>query len=197
MKILVTGGCGFIGINFIKLALKKNFNVFNIDSLTYASEATVFACHVKEPKRYGIVNFSKKNIALNIDENPIGQNLIMQSQDFIFMIIKLLIMQKKLKPSKRGELEITDLNRMYLKTQKLNVVKLSRGYSWLDAGTHESMLEAGMFIYNMEKRHGLKIACLEEIALRKKWISKGQFNNIIKPCLSNDYENYSNNLNID
>lgn len=158
---------------------------------------TVFACHVKDPKRYGIVNFSKKNIALNIDEKPKRPKSNYAVTGLYFYDNKASYYTKKLKPSKRGELEITDLNRIYLKTKKLNVVKLGRGYTWLDAGTHESMLEASMFVYNIEKRQGLKIACPEEIAVRKKWISKKKFNNIIKPYLSNDYGNYLHNLNID
>ena len=186
---LILGDNIFHGVGLEDLLIKT--------SEDNSHEATVFACHVKDPKRYGIVNFSKKNIALNIDEKPNRPKSNYAVTGLYFYDNKASYYAKKLKPSKRGELEITDLNRMYLKTQKLNVVKLGRGYSWLDAGTHVSMLEASMFIYNMEKRHDLKIACLEEIALRKKWISKGQFNNIIKPYLSNDYGNYLNNLNID
>jgi glucose-1-phosphate thymidylyltransferase len=156
--------------------------------------ATIFAYHVNNPSDYGIVNFGTKGNILNITEKPKIPKSNYAVTGLYFYDGDASKYAKKLKPSKRNELEITDLNNIYLKKNILNVIKLGRGNAWLDTGMHENIMEASNFIYNIEKRQGLKICCPEEIAFKKKWISKTKLMKIIKPLLKNDYGKYLKNL---
>lgn len=133
--------------------------------------ASVFAYHVTDPERYGVVEFNRDGRVLSIEEKPSLPKSNYALTGLYFYDNKVIEMVKRLKPSARGELEITDLNRMYADIGELNVEVMGRGYAWLDTGTHDSLLEAGQFIATLEKRQGLKVACLEEIAYRQGWIS--------------------------
>jgi glucose-1-phosphate thymidylyltransferase len=137
--------------------------------------ALVFAYHVNDPERYGIVDFDDKGKAISLEEKPTNPKSNWAVTGLYFYDNKVVKIAKKMKPSARGELEITDLNRFYLAEGKLNVELMGRGFAWLDSGTHESLLSASQFIQTIEERQGLKIACLEEIALQKKFISKEKF----------------------
>ena len=156
--------------------------------------ATIFAYHVNNPKDYGIINFGTKGNILNIVEKPKVPKSNYAVTGLYFYDSDASKYAKELKPSKRNELEITDLNKIYLKKNILNVVKLGRGNAWLDTGMHENIMEASNFIYNIEKRQGLKICCPEEIAFKKKWISKKKLAEIIKPLMKNEYGKYLKNL---
>ena len=156
--------------------------------------ATIFAYHVNNPKDYGVVTFDNKNNVKEIIEKPNNPKSNYAVTGLYFYDNDASKFAKRLKPSKRGELEITDLNKEYLSNNTLKVVRLGRGNAWLDAGSHETMLEANNFIYNIEKRQGLKICCPEEIAYKKGWISKKKLNEIIKPFLKNVYGKYLKNL---
>tara|TARA_B100000767_G_C19770453_1_gene539651 strand:- start:1546 stop:2424 length:879 start_codon:yes stop_codon:yes gene_type:complete len=156
--------------------------------------ATIFAYHVNNPEDYGIINFGTKGNILNIVEKPKVPKSNYAVTGLYFYDSDASKYAKELKPSKRNELEITDLNNMYLKKNILNIVKLGRGNAWLDTGMHENIMEASNFIYNIEKRQGLKICCPEEIAFKKKWISKKKLAEIIKPLMKNEYGKYLKNL---
>lgn len=134
--------------------------------------ASIFAYRVSDPERFGVVEFDETQKVLSIEEKPSSPKSNYAVTGLYFYDNSVVDFAKSLKPSPRGELEITDLNKIYLKEEKLNVEKLSRGYAWLDTGTPESLIEASHFIYTLEKRQGKKISCLEEIALYKGWISK-------------------------
>ena len=151
--------------------------------------ATVFAYHVSDPERYGVVEFDRNKVAVSLEEKPIYPKSNFAVTGMYFYDQHVVEFAKKIRPSKRGELEITDLNLLYLQAKKLNVVTLPRGFSWLDTGTHDSMLDASNYIQTIEHRQGIKIACLEEIALHKKWITadeiKLQLNNMGKSTYAN------------
>ena len=134
--------------------------------------ASIFAYRVSDPERFGVVEFDETQKVLSIEEKPSSPKSNYAVTGLYFYDNSVVDFAKSLKPSPRGELEITDLNKVYLKEEKLNVERLSRGYAWLDTGTPESLIEASHFIYTLEKRQGKKISCLEEIALYKGWISK-------------------------
>ena len=134
--------------------------------------ASIFAYRVSDPERFGVVEFDETQKVLSIEEKPSSPKSNYAVTGLYFYDNSVVDYAKSLKPSPRGELEITDLNKVYLKEEKLNVERLSRGYAWLDTGTPESLIEASHFIYTLEKRQGKKISCLEEIALYKGWISK-------------------------
>jgi len=134
--------------------------------------ATIFGYYVQNPKRYGVVDFDETRQALSIEEKPENPKSNFAVTGLYFYPNKVIDVAKKCKPSKRGELEITSVNESFLKTKELNVELMGRGFAWLDTGTHDSLLEASNFIQTIEKRQGLKIACLEEIAYRKGFISK-------------------------
>ena len=134
--------------------------------------ASIFAYRVSDPERFGVVEFDEAQKVLSIEEKPSSPKSNYAVTGLYFYDNSVVDYAKSLKPSPRGELEITDLNKVYLKEEKLNVERLSRGYAWLDTGTPESLIEASHFIYTLEKRQGKKISCLEEIALYKGWISK-------------------------
>jgi len=153
-------------------------------------KSTIFAYYVKDPKRYGIVEFDKKLNAKSIKEKPQSPKSNYAVTGLYFYDKNASYFAKKIKPSKRGELEITDLNNMYLKNKNLKVKILSRGIAWFDTGTPDSMLDASNYIYNIEKRQGLKICCPEEIAYNKNWITKKQIVKLIKLYTSSDYIKY-------
>ncbi len=137
-----------------------------------ANGATVFAYQVSDPERYGVVEFDDNNRAISIEEKPNKPKSNFAVTGLYFYDGNVVENAKKIKPSRRGELEITDLNRIYLEQGKLNVMTLRRGFAWLDTGTHDSLLEASNFIQTVEHRQGVKIACLEEIAILKGWLTK-------------------------
>ncbi|MBQ7450678.1 glucose-1-phosphate thymidylyltransferase RfbA [bacterium] len=154
------------------------------------SGATVFAYPVKDPERFGVVAFDEKNIAYSIEEKPLNPKSNFAVTGLYFYDNKVVNYAKNLKPSARGELEITDLNRIYLEKGELNVEVLGRGFAWLDTGTHNSLLQAGQYVQTIEENQGIKIACLEEIAYRKGFLTKEQIAEQVKKYKNNEYFNY-------
>jgi glucose-1-phosphate thymidylyltransferase len=152
--------------------------------------ATVFAYHVHDPERYGVAEFNDAGKVLSLDEKPAQPKSNYAVTGLYFYDRKVVDLARKLKPSARGELEITDLNRLYLERGELSVEIMGRGYAWLDTGTHESLLEAGQFISTIEKRQGLKVACPEEISFRQGWIDGEQLARLAKPLAKNGYGQY-------
>jgi glucose-1-phosphate thymidylyltransferase len=152
--------------------------------------ATVFAYHVHDPERYGVAEFDPSGKVLSLEEKPAKPKSNYAVTGLYFYDNQVVELAKNLKPSARGELEITDLNRLYLEAGSLQVEVMGRGYAWLDTGTHDSLLEAGQFIATLEKRQGLKVACPEEIAYRSKWIDVEQVQRLIKPLAKNGYGQY-------
>jgi glucose-1-phosphate thymidylyltransferase len=152
--------------------------------------ATVFAYRVKDPQRYGVVEFDSRKRALTIEEKPLKPKSQFAVTGLYFYDRRAVTFAKSLKPSPRGELEITDLNRRYLETGELHVETLGRGHAWLDTGTHESLLEASQFIETIERRQGLKIGCPEEIAYHKGWITSGQLRALAEPLKNSGYGAY-------
>ncbi|KGG91257.1 MULTISPECIES: glucose-1-phosphate thymidylyltransferase RfbA [Comamonas] len=152
--------------------------------------ATVFAYHVQEPSRYGVVEFDQQGQVLSIEEKPVEPKSNYAVTGLYFYDSQVVEIAKTLKPSGRGELEITDINRIYLERGQLNVKLMGRGYAWLDTGTHDSLLEAGQFIATLEQRQGLKVACPEEIAFRAGWIDAAQLAELARPLLKNGYGRY-------
>jgi glucose-1-phosphate thymidylyltransferase len=155
-----------------------------------SSGATVFAYRVKDPQRYGVVDFDANERVLGIEEKPLKPKSNYAVTGLYFYDNDVVRFAKSLKPSARGELEITDINRRYLKDEKLRVEKLGRGHAWLDTGTHESLLEASQFIEIVERRQGLKIGCPEEIAWRKDWIDDAQIKALATPLKNTGYGSY-------
>ena len=155
-----------------------------------ASGATVFAYHVHDPERYGVVEFDGTGRAVSIEEKPSRPKSSFAVTGLYFYDNRVIDIAADLRPSPRGELEITDVNRVYLEQGQLQVQTLGRGYAWLDTGTHESLLEAGQFIATIEKRQGLKIACPEEIALRQGWIAADAVAALAAPMTKNGYGQY-------
>ncbi len=156
--------------------------------------ATVFAYHVKDPERYGVVDFDENGKALSLEEKPLKPKSNYAVTGLYFYDNEVIEMAKQLKPSARGELEITDINRLYLEKNSLSVAIMGRGYAWLDTGTHESLIEAGNFIQTIESRQGLKVSCPEEIAFRKGFIDKKQLARLAKELNKNDYGKYLQHL---
>ena len=152
--------------------------------------ATVFGCYVNDPERYGVVEFDGRGKALSIEEKPGAPKSSYAVTGLYFYDNSVLRKAQNIEPSHRGELEITDVNREYLKEGSLRVELLGRGYAWLDTGTHESLLEAGEFISTIEKRQGLKIACIEEIAYRLGYIDREHTMRIAEPLTKNGYGKY-------
>ena len=152
--------------------------------------AYIFGYWVANPQRYGVVSFNEKNEAIKIEEKPKQPQSNYAVPGLYFYDNKVVDIAKNLKPSLRGELEITDVNLTYLKKRKLKVAILGRGYAWLDTGTPDSLLDASNYIATMERRQGLKIGCIEEVAFRMGYIDKGQFEEIIEKMPENDYRKY-------
>ncbi len=155
-----------------------------------AEGATVFAYHVQDPHRYGVAEFAPSGQVLSLEEKPAKPKSNFAVTGLYFYDNQVVELAKSLKPSPRGELEITDLNSLYLKKQALQVELMGRGYAWLDTGTHDSLLEAGQFIATLEKRQGLKVACPEEIAYRAGWIGQAELEKLIAPLAKNGYGQY-------
>ena len=156
--------------------------------------ATVFAYHVNDPERYGVVDFDSNGKVLSLEEKPKIAKSNYAVTGLYFYDEQVIELAKSLKPSLRNELEITDLNCMYLAQQNLHVEIMSRGFAWFDMGTHESLLQASNFIHTLETRQNLKIACPEEIAYRKKWIDAAQLEKLAQPLLKNSYGQYLKNV---
>jgi glucose-1-phosphate thymidylyltransferase len=193
-------GADFIGNYPSALVLGDNlFYGHNFDELlSHAMErisgATVFAYHVNDPDRYGVAEFDAKGKVLSLEEKPKYPKSNYAVTGLYFYDNQVVDLAKNLRPSNRGELEITDLNRIYLEQFELNVEIMGRGFAWLDTGTHESLLKASQFIATIEHRQSLKVSCPEEIAWRKKWISDEQLLKLADPLSKNTYGKYLNNL---
>jgi glucose-1-phosphate thymidylyltransferase len=152
--------------------------------------ATVFAYHVHDPERYGVVEFDAAGKAVSLEEKPKQPKSNYAVTGLYFYDNQVLDIARDMKPSARGELEITDVNRVYLERDQLNVQVMGRGHAWLDTGTHESLLDASQFIATIEKRQGLKVSCPEEIAFRKGWINAESLQKLAQPMLKNPYGQY-------
>jgi len=152
--------------------------------------ASIFAYHVQDPERYGVVEFNQINKVISLEEKPKNPKSNYAVTGLYFYDKDVVNMAETLKPSARGELEITDLNRLYLDQQKLHVEIMGRGYAWLDTGTHESLLNASQFIATIENRQGLKVACPEEISFNQGWIDGTQLEKLAAPLLKNQYGQY-------
>lgn len=159
-------------------------------AINNTSGATVFAYHVNDPERYGVVEFDKNGTAISLEEKPSIPKSNYAVTGLYFYDNRVVGMAKKLQPSSRGELEITDINRLYLEQGELSVAMMGRGYAWLDTGTHQSLIEASNFISTIEERQGLKVSCPEEIAFRKGFINADQVAILAKPLAKNAYGQY-------
>lgn len=160
------------------------------DASVQAHGSTVFAYHVQDPERYGVAEFDAAGKVLSLEEKPAEPKSNYAVTGLYFYDSQVVELAKSLEPSPRGELEITDLNKLYLDKNQLNVQLMRRGYAWLDTGTHNSLLEAGQFIATLEQRQGLKVACPEEIAYRAGWIDAAQIEKLAQPLLKNGYGQY-------
>ena len=185
LSALVLGDNIFYGHDFHKLLESANAR---------DAGASVFAYHVHDPERYGVAEFDTAGKVISLEEKPKQPKSNYAVTGLYFYDRQVVELAKALKPSPRGELEITDLNRCYLERDSLSVEIMGRGYAWLDTGTHESMLEASQFIATLEKRQGLKVACPEEIAFRRKWIDAGQLEKLAAPLSKNGYGQYLQRL---
>ncbi len=194
-----------IGESFINgepCALVLGDNIFYGSDLAKAVQhaaisddgATVFAYYVSDPERYGVVEFDKSGRALSLEEKPAAPKSNYAVTGLYFYDKDIVDIAKEIKPSSRGELEITDVNKAYLNAGKLRVEKMRRGYAWLDTGTHESLLDAASFVRTIQARQGLKIACIEEIAYRMGYIDAEQVLKLAKPLLKNEYGKYLQQL---
>lgn len=190
----------FIGTDNCALILGDNIfygNGFG-DTLAQAlrehTGATVFAYEVGDPQRFGVVEFDKQGNAISLEEKPANPKSNFAVTGLYFYDNNVVKYAKQLKPSARGELEITDLNKLYLQTGKLKVAKLGRGFAWLDTGTHESVLQASNFVHSMQLNQGVEIACLEEIALEQGFVSYEQTEKILKKAPNNIYYNFVRDL---
>ena len=189
-------GESFIGNDLSALILGDNiFYGHDLDdilktAMTREEGASIFAYHVKDPQRYGVAEFNHNNKVISLEEKPKVPKSNYAVTGLYFFDQDVVKLAQSLKLSDRGELEITDLNQLYLDQQKLHVEVMGRGYAWLDTGTHESLLEASQFIATLENRQGLKVACPEEIAYRKNWIDANQLEKLAVPLLKNGYGQY-------
>lgn len=159
-------------------------------AMTRTEGATIFAYHVHDPERYGVAEFDAGGTVISLEEKPLHPKSSYAVTGLYFYDSQAADLAQSLKPSPRGELEITDLNRLYLEQGRLQVEIMGRGYAWLDTGTHESLLEAGQFIATLERRQGLKVACPEEIAYRQQWIDAEQLEKLAQPLIKSGYGQY-------
>jgi glucose-1-phosphate thymidylyltransferase len=193
-------GEAFIGNDLAALVLGDNiyhghhFQELLMSAMSREHGASVFAYHVHDPERYGVVEFDDQGKAISLEEKPTVPKSSYAVTGLYFYDNQVVELAKSLKPSPRGELEITDLNRLYLEQGQLSVEIMGRGYAWLDTGTHESLLEASQFIATLENRQGLKVACPEEIAYRQKWITAEELEKLAAPLAKNGYGQYLKRL---
>jgi glucose-1-phosphate thymidylyltransferase len=186
----------FIGADLSTLILGDNIfyghNMHDLlqNAMKREEGASVFAYHVQDPERYGVAEFDRYNKVISLEEKPLKPKSNFAVTGLYFYDQDVVALAKTLKPSLRGELEITDLNQLYLNQKKLHVEVMGRGYAWLDTGTHESLLEASQFIATIENRQGLKVSCPEEIAYHQKWIDAGQLEKLAAPLIKNEYGQY-------
>ena len=189
-------GESFIGNNLSALVLGDNifhghdFHQLLGSAMARTEGASVFAYHVHDPERYGVAEFDSAGKVLSLEEKPSQPKSQYAVTGLYFYDKDVVELAKNLKPSPRGELEITDLNRLYLEQGKLSVEIMRRGYAWLDTGTHESLLDASQFIATLESRQGLKVSCPEEIAFRQQWIDAAQLEKLAQPLAKNGYGQY-------
>lgn len=181
---LVLGDNIFYGQSFVPMLNKA------VEDAEKNNKATVFGYYVDDPERYGVAEFDKQGNVLSIEEKPKRPKSNYAVVGLYFYPNKVVKVAKEIKPSDRGELEITTVNQEFLKDNQLKVQLLGRGFAWLDTGTHESLSEASTFVEVIEKRQGLKIACLEEIAYKRGWITKEKLQELAKPMLKNQYGQY-------
>jgi glucose-1-phosphate thymidylyltransferase len=190
----------FIGKDNVCLILGDNifygsgFSPILKDASNLKEGAIIFGYQVNDPERFGVIEFDSNGNVISIEEKPKKPKSNYAATGLYFYDNKVIEISKKIKPSDRGELEITCVNNEYLKQGKLKMKKLGRGFAWLDTGTHENLLEAGLYVKTIEHRQGFKIACLEEIAYNKKWINKEQLLNLAKIHDKNSYGNYLRGL---
>jgi len=184
LSALILGDNIFHGNDITNLLLNASNN----------EDATIFAYHVPDPERYGVVEFDNNHKAISIEEKPKIPKSNYAVTGLYFYDEKVVEFAKSLKPSHRGELEITDLNKIYMKEDKLNVEILKQDFAWLDSGTHESLLEANQYIATVEKRQGHKIACIEEIAFRKGWVTKDNLLSLADEKYNNNNREYLKGL---
>lgn len=193
-------GEDFIGNDLSALVLGDNiyhghhFNELLRSAMAREEGASVFAYHVNDPERYGVVGFDSQGKAMSLEEKPLEPKSNYAVTGLYFYDQEVVDIAKSIQPSPRGELEITDLNRIYMERGKLSVEIMGRGYAWLDTGTHDSLLEASHFIATLERRQGLKVACPEEIAFRQKWIDAQQLEKLAAPLSKNGYGQYLKRL---
>ena len=186
----------FIGTDPVCLILGDNIfyghelNVLIKEAMEDPKKATVFGYPVKDPQRYGVIEFNKQGEVLSIEEKPDNPKSNKAVVGLYFYPNDVIEISKKVKRSQRGEFEITSINQVYLEKKNLQVKVLGRGFAWLDTGTHESLLEAGQFVHTLEKRQGLKIACLEEIAYNNKWISNKELLKQTEELSQTEYGQY-------
>lgn len=181
LSTLVLGDNIFYGHDMVKLLLNAN---------SRSDGATVFAYHVTDPERYGVVEFDQKQRAISIEEKPAKPKSNYAVTGLYFYDNNVCNIAADIKPSARGELEITDVNRHYLDSNTLDVEIMGRGFAWLDTGTHDSLLDAASFVATLQKRQGLIVSCPEEIAYGLKWIDAGQIEALAQPLKKNSYGQY-------
>ncbi|KAB5619170.1 glucose-1-phosphate thymidylyltransferase RfbA [Pseudomonas putida] len=190
----------FIGNDPVALVLGDNlyhghdFQELLLNAMQRDTGASVFAYHVHDPERYGVVEFDAHNKAISLEEKPAKPKSNYAVTGLYFYDNQVIDIAKSIKPSARGELEITDVNKTYLEQGNLCVEIMGRGYAWLDTGTHDSLLEASSFIATLENRQGLKVACPEEIAFRQQWIDAEQLKKLAAPLAKNGYGQYLQRL---
>ncbi|MCP5244262.1 MAG: glucose-1-phosphate thymidylyltransferase RfbA [Burkholderiales bacterium] len=189
-------GESFIGTGYSALVLGDNIfyghdlHHLLLSAMQRSSGASIFAYHVQDPERYGVVEFDSEGRAVNLEEKPCNPKSNYAVTGLYFYDHQVVDFAKSIRPSYRGELEITDVNRLYLEQAALHVEMMGRGYAWLDTGTHESLLEAGHFVATIEHRQGLKIACPEEIAYKQGWIDAAQLEALAMRLANNGYGRY-------
>lgn len=193
-------GADFIGQAPCALVLGDNlfyghdFHQLLAGAMARQTGATIFAYHVQDPQRYGVVEFDEQGNAVRIEEKPAAPKSNYAVTGLYFYDNRVIELARRIRPSARNELEITDLNQAYLELGALNVEIMGRGHAWLDTGTHDSLLDASQFIATLERRQGLKVACPEEIAFRKQWIDAAQLEALARPLVKSGYGQYLMNL---